>query len=693
MSHRKPICVPYRKLLTTTFCCALILCSGYAWGDEVLTAHSIAKIKEVEEIAISPDGRSVAYALEVPRRSFAEDDGPAWVELHVVDEKGSSRAFASGEIKISKLAWRPGSSEVSFLAKRGDDEKEALYSIPLDGGEARRLVGLSTKISDYSWHPDGSRVALIAELPVPAEQEELQDKGFTQKIFEEDWLPMAVWIAELDTAEAEDPKALAIEGSVRGAVWSPDGNRLALKVAPSPSVDDSLIHLRIRIYDLAAGKMTARIENPGKLGELAWSPDSRFVAVISAADPHDPREGRLMVAAADGGELRDLLPGLEGHVAALAWQDERSLLFMSQEGVETRIGRVDRHGGKDRTVLPLGGPDWADISLAASGDLALIGSTSRHPNEIFVLAKGSDGARRLTDSNPWLASARLAPQELVRYRARDGLELEGLLIRPLEEQSGQRYPLVVVVHGGPESHYRNGWLTAYSRPGQELAAKGFAVFYPNYRASTGRGVAFSKLDHGDPGGKEFDDLVDGVDHLIASGLVDGDRVGITGGSYGGYAAAWGATYYSERFAAAVMSVGISDMISKFGTSDIPQELYRVHERQWPWEDWQHALERSPVYHVEKARTPILILHGEDDTRVYPGQSLILHRYLKLLGKVPVRLVLYPGEGHGNRRAASRLDFNLRLVRWMEHYLRGPGGDPPPWQLDYQDPQAPLDAKP
>jgi dipeptidyl aminopeptidase/acylaminoacyl peptidase len=214
------------------------------------------------------------------------------------------------------------------------------------------------------------------------------------------------------------------------------------------------------------------------------------------------------------------------------------------------------------------------------------------------------------------------------------------------------------------------------------AARGMAVFYPNYRGSTGRGVAFSKLDHGDPAGKEFDDLVDGVDHLVAAGLVDRNKVGITGGSYGGYASAWGATYYTERFAASVMFVGISDAISKVGTSDIPDEMYYVHHRYRVWEKWDLFRERSPIYHVEKARTPILILHGKDDTRVHPSQSLALYRMLKMLGKTPVRHVRYPGEGHGNRRAASRYDYNLRMVRWMEHYLKGPGGDPPPAGIEY-----------
>jgi dipeptidyl aminopeptidase/acylaminoacyl peptidase len=229
----------------------------------------------------------------------------------------------------------------------------------------------------------------------------------------------------------------------------------------------------------------------------------------------------------------------------------------------------------------------------------------------------------------------------------------------------------------------HGWVTSYANPGQVAAARGLGVFYPNYRGSTGRGVAFAKAHQSDYGGKEFDDVIDGIDYLVEKlGLVRKDRVGVTGGSYGGFATAWCSTRHSERFAAGVMFVGISDHVSKSGTTDIPEEMYLVHARKRLWEDWQFFLERSPIYYVQKARTPLLILHGRDDTRVPTSQSMELFRHLKTLGNVPVRLVLYPGEGHGNRKAAARLDYNLRMLQWFEHYLSGPGGDPPGNDIDY-----------
>jgi dipeptidyl aminopeptidase/acylaminoacyl peptidase len=359
-------------------------------------------------------------------------------------------------------------------------------------------------------------------------------------------------------------------------------------------------------------------------------------------------------------------------------------MFIGDEGVRTILGEValDHPGRPNRHE---GGPALTAFDVARDGkSVALAAQTAVHPSEVFLWAPPERSPRRLTNSNPWLAGIRLAPQEVVHFKARDGLALEGLLIHPLDEKKGERYPLILTVHGGPEGHYRDGWLTGYSDPGQLAAARGFAVFYPNYRGSTGRGVAFSKLGQGDPAGKEFDDLVDAVDHLVQSGLVDRGKVGVTGGSYGGYATAWCATRYSDRFAAGVMFVGISDLVSKAGTTDIPNEELLVHARRWPWEDWKLMLERSPIYYLDKARTPLLILDGKDDPRVHPSQSLVLYRYLNARGQAPVRLVLYPGEGHGNRLAAHRLDYNLRMMQWMEHYLKGPGGAPPPYEIEYEE---------
>jgi dipeptidyl aminopeptidase/acylaminoacyl peptidase len=650
-------------------------------GEQLFTPDHIAQLRDVAEVAISPDGTRLGYVLRVPRRPGKDADGPTWAELHVVDVDGTSRPFVTGEVEVSKVAWTPEGKAISFLAKREGDDYKALYMIPADGGESRRLIDHLADIKEYSWSPDGKRVAFLAEEAESEEKKALKEKGFKQEVFEEDWKPVRVWLASLD--DPSSYQALDLPGPASELHWSPVDARLLVALAPTPSVDDRYMNRKLHVVDADSGDIVVRIDSPGKLGEVAWSPDGNHLAFISAADLHDPKEGRLMVVSTTGGSLLNVLPEYEGHVSAIAWQDADTVMFITDEGVWTALSEVRRDGSARKVIVPTGGVVLTDLRLSADGqNAAFLGNAPQHPAEVFFMAHGDAAPQRLTDSNPWLADMQFARQEVVTYQARDGLRLQGLLIRPLNWERGRRYPLIVSVHGGPESHRRQGWLTTYRRPGQLAAAHGFAVFYPNYRASTGRGVEFSKLDHGDFAGKEFDDLVDGVDYLVESGLVDRTRVAITGSSYGGYATAWGATYYSDRFAAAVMFVGISDNISKVGTTDIPNEMYLVHHRMRPWENWDLFRQRSPLYHVQKCRTPILILGGTADTRVHPSQSLEFYRYLKLLGQAPIRLVRYPGEKHGNRRAAARYDYNLRMLRWVEHYLKGPGGDPPPYELDY-----------
>jgi dipeptidyl aminopeptidase/acylaminoacyl peptidase len=556
--------------------------------------------------------------------------------------------------------------------------------IPLAGGEARRVLAHESDIQGYEWSSDGRQIAFLATPPAPKAAEDLRKKGFSQEIFEEDLRNVQVIVAAADGSAK--PRVLDLPGSASLARWSPDGSKLAVALAPTPLVDDDLMRRRVHIVDATSGRVEANLDNPGKLGAVAWSPDSRNVAIVTAEDINDPAAGRLWVRAAAGGAWKDVLPNYLGHVGDIEWTGTDMLTFVGNEGVETVLGEVKADGSGRRTRLAAGGQILTSVAAATGGLLAFAAESPRHPAEVFVLASGAVQAKRLTNSNPWIDTMRFGTQELVTHKARDGQDLQGILIRPLNAPAGGRSPLILYVHGGPESHISNGWLTGYGTPGQVASARGFAVFYPNYRGSTGRGVAFSKLSQGDPAGKEFDDLVDAVDHLVAAGVADKAKVGITGGSYGGYATAWGATHYSERFAAGVMFVGISDKLSKVGTTDIANEEFLVHARKRPWEAWQFFLERSPIFHSGKSKTPLLILHGKDDPRVHPTQSLELYRYLKLHGKAPVRLVWYPGEQHGNRRAASRLDFNLRMMQWFEHFLQGPGGQLPPSEIDYHEPR-------
>lgn len=654
--------------------------TAFALG-EGFTLQDAAKMKQVLEVALSPDGRQVAYTLSVPRDPLKGDNGASWRELHVVNQQGQSRPFVRGKVSIGHITWAADSRSISYLAKRGDDKQTSLYSIPMDGGESQRVFEHETSISSYHWSgPD--RFLFVATEK--AADDKAEEKGFDAEVYEEEPRKGQVWIAERkgDTDEW-DAKVIELDQAVFAARWSPDGQQLAVASAPQPFIDFYYMYQKIHVLDVARESVTAVLDHQGKLGSFRWSPNGRSIAFAGGAHLNDPSTGRLFVGDASTGRVKRLAEDYLPDFSALEWVNDEELIFVADAGCLTDYGRLNTVSG-DWEILNFREAPVADaLSYSVESErLAIAGSTPTHGSEVYSGRLNRRRVRRLTDSNPWLSERDIARQEVVHYQARDGVRVEGVLIYPTAYEPGTRYPLILAVHGGPESRVGNGWITSYSRPGQFAASAGYFVFYPNYRGSTGRGLEYAMSHQADYAGKEFDDLVDAIAYLDSRALIDPKKVGVTGGSYGGYASAWCATKLTEHFAASVMFVGISDLISKQGTTDIPDEMYLVHARKRPWDDWQFFLERSPIYHVEQANTPILILHGKEDPRVHPSQSLELYRTLKTIGKVPTRLVWYPGEGHGNRKAAARYDYSLRLMRWMDHYLKGPGGEPPAHPLDY-----------
>jgi dipeptidyl aminopeptidase/acylaminoacyl peptidase len=654
-----------------------------ALAENSLSPSDLFRLKSVDQASISPNGSQVCFSLFVPHRPLnGEADGPPWEELYLLDGKGTVRPLLVGHVHAYALSWTPDGSNISFLARDEGNAQVSLYSIGPAGGEPQKILSFPTEITEYSWSLDQKHVAFLAPDPIPDSKKKLQDEGFNQEVYGEEWQRVRVWIVDLGGTDSK-PRALDLSGSASELHWSPVGSLLAVALAPTPSLDDGYLHRKLHVVDAESGSVVARYDNPGKIGQVAWSPDGKYLGIVSAADPHDPLEGRLLVGRADGGKLVDILPAFEGHITRLAWQDSDTVMFLGDEHVWTIFGSVRRDGSARKTLLGKEGPVLTDFTIAPSaGITAFVGSTASYPAEVFLLKPGQSEPERVTNTNPWLDRIVLASQETVTFRARDGLKLEGILIHPLRQVDGKRYPLILIAHGGPESHYSNGWNTDYANVGQIAAASGFAVFYPNYRSSTGRGVAFSKMDHLDPGGKEFEDLVSAVDQLASTGLVDRSRVGITGVSYGGYASAWSATMYSDRFAASVIIAGIGDLVSQAGTSGNPDELYEVHFLVRPWENWRLFEDRSPIYHARNRRTPTLILQGQGDAVVTGAQALETYNYFKWCSTAPVRLVYYPGEGHGLARAASQFDACLRLLEWMKHYLIDPKGPPPPTALSY-----------
>jgi dipeptidyl aminopeptidase/acylaminoacyl peptidase len=630
--------------------------------------------KRVSEAAISPNGEWIAYTVSVPRAP-SDEAGGAWSELWLVSTKaGEPRPFIAGKVNASGVRWRPDGSGLAFLMTRGEKAKTQVWMISVSGGEASQVTSSETSVSTFRWNPAGDGIAYVAATPQTKREKDLDKKGYGFVFYEENLKDRNLYVLKVDTDGRPGVAEKITDGcSVWSIEWSPDGKTIASGVTTRNLVDEEYMFQKIWIVDPATKEKRRLTDNPGKLGDFAWSPDGARIAYNAAKELKDHAASQVFVVDAAGGEARNLTePDFRGHVTWVGWKDKNTIVYRAAEGAYPTLSTVSAAGGKRAILLDAQSAGVIFESPSFTKDFvnfAFTASAPGVPGDLYLWTAGAKEPRRLADVNPWVADRALGTQKVVRYPARDGLEIEGILIYPVGYQADRRYPLVVIVHGGPESNYSNGWVTRYSEPAQALAGKGYAVFLPNYRASTGYGLAFALAGYNDAAGREFDDIADGIDYLVSAGVADKARVALTGGSYGGYAAAWFASRYTEKVRAVCMFVGISDLTSKRLTTDIPYEELDVHSGKKIEDMWQQSLERSPIYWAHRSRTAVLILGGAADTRVYPGQSIEFYRLLTMNGHPAVRLVQYPGEGHGNAKQPGRTDVLYRMLDWFDWYVR------------------------
>ncbi|SMO47031.1 S9 family peptidase [Fodinibius sediminis] len=643
-----------------------------------MTPLQVAHLQQVNEIAIAPSGDKAAYTVSEPADPRKENR-PAKYRLFVRDLDSKQSVPFVTTMSVSNIAFRPSKKSITFLSKRESDSTAGLFEISMIGGEPQRILTFPTDISSYSWAKNGNHLAFIAADTAEKSESSLP---YEPEIYEENLSNQHGFIVNMADQDPK-PRKLQVDGSIYQIDWSPEMRRLVVAAAPTPLVDDYYMKQQVMITDSLGQETLVTVDHEGKLGDVQWSPDGTRLAMLAAADLHDPTAGRLHIVSASDGTTQQLQPQFGGAFEQFKWTGDNELHYLASKGVWSVYGRINADGTSMESIVEEGGPYLETFARASDGTAVFMADHITHPRELYQYYAEKDTVVRLTNNNEWLADIALGRQEAVSWTASDGTELQGLLIYPVNYQKGEKYPLITTVHGGPESHYDNGWLTSYSTPGQVGAAQGYFVFYPNYRGSTGRGENFAKSSQGDMAGAEFDDIVAGVEELIKGGLVDSSKVGVTGGSYGGYATGWMATRYTDHFAAGVMFVGISNNISKWGTSDIPEELYQVHARERIWENYQSFLEQSPIYYAGQAKTPLLIMHGKEDTRVDPSQSYEMYRHIKTRTDTPVRLVLYPGEGHGNINSTARYDYSLRMMRWFNQYLQGNVQKEPGIELDVE----------
>ncbi len=652
-------------------------------AERPMTPYDIFNLKDVSEVAVSPNGQLIAYTLNVPR-PFSDPPGTDYRELYVYNiSSGEITPLLTGKSRIFTVSWTPD-GRVAFRYTGPDATGLQVFAIDVHGGEPVQLTRFERTVGSYEFI-EGNRIAFTAQSAPDPERTHLLEMGFDAEIYEEEYRDINLYIYDLGTHEA---RQVTSGVTVFDFSVSPDGRYAAAAIADKNLVDYSFMFKDIYLVNLETGNKEMMLDIPGKLGGIVWSPDGKRIAFTAASGVHDSVIGSLFVAEVPENrqfeDLRNYAEGMRASIINARWKDNNTLLYVSEEGVDMVLSE-QAVGAPSRRVLIEGG-NLVFRSFSRSGNIiALSGNTPQHPNELHLFDLNDGRLERLTDHNPWLAGMKTGRQEMMVYHARDGLDIEAVLIYPVDYEPGKSYPVITYIHGGPEAANQNGWVTRYSIWGQVAAARGYFFFMPNYRAGSGRGVDFTMEGFGDLVGKEYDDVLDGIDHLIDIGYVDKKRVGIGGGSYGGYFSAWSATRHTDRFAASVVFVGISNQISKRNTTDIPWEDYLVHWGFWTHEDPEKVWGASPIKYAPGSVTPTLILHGTEDPRVPPSQGLELYRKLKLHGKAPVRLIWYPGEGHGNAKNTNRLDYIVRTMEWFDWYLRdkGPRDEMPHKYIDFE----------
>ncbi|MCB0429682.1 MAG: S9 family peptidase [Flavobacteriales bacterium] len=630
------------------------------------TPELIADLKSAGNAWISPDGKTIAYTLVVPRKAGAKP-GNSYAELWTIPaDGGKSTQLIAAPQSVTSPTWSADNQYLYFVAKRDNHDKKQVYRIKATGGPVDMITRSALGVGAFALSSDNAFIIYTATDGLTEEQKKNKETGKDWKVAGQNYSYSRLYMRKLQDSTA----TLLTKEDLHVGRFSitPDGKTIVFQACSKPETDQVYLYQKIYTLQLPDGKPKVIYGAEGKLAGMAVSPDSRKLAFLGAVDITDPLAQSLFVVSLDGGEARNLSKDYKASVTFSHWLDENRILTVAAEGCQTTINEVHAANGKTRKIYS--GPVILHSFTRTGNILAFAGDTPAHPDEVFTASLGKPDPKRLTISNPGLTDVRMAKQEVVQWKGADGWNIEGILTYPVGYTEGQKYPLVLQIHGGPEGVSDNGWRTRPVYPVQLLAANGYFVLEPNYRGSQGRGVAFSKGDHKDLGGKEFEDVLKGIDFLASKNKIDSTRVGSGGFSYGGYFSAWAATRYSKRFKAVTVGAGIFNWLSFQGTTDIILENTYVHwNLMWP-DDINLVMDRSPVSYINNAQTPALIVHGTDDDRVPPGQGIEMYNAFRLKN-IPVELVMYERQPHGIKEREAQIDFMKRTVAWFNRYLKSP----------------------
>ncbi len=632
------------------------------------TARDLVALKVPTEVAVNSTGDSIAIVVREPDWDMGVMRFQLWVWRN-----GELKQWTFGDKVIASPKFSPEGKWLAFLAKPASDDeaKFQLWLMPLEGGEPQQLTNAEEGIVTFSWHPDSASIWCIIPEAKPEEQkraEEISRKNRSEFAYHDDALPArSLWQFKLP--EGKGKKFFTGDAGIYELSISPDGKRLVFATTFTGKRDD---WRRSKLFWVGIGETITQpvplCDRSGFQGSAKFSPDSKSVAFLSLRDPQRSFSHRRIFIADFDGNWHELLSLPDFEVEIMRWT-KAGIFSLLQKGTTSQIWRLS-----EDEAAPLSDEDWVFTDFDATPDgqtFAAIRTNDCFPPEVW-LGKW-DGTKlqweQISDFNPQVKRWLLPKVQIVNWQSEDGLNVEGVLWLPPDKTSSSPLaprPTVIWVHGGPKSRATKAMLSANGIPAF-LAANGYAVLAPNFRGSGGYDNDFATANFRDLGGGDFRDILAGVNWAITQGIADSERIGIVGGSYGGYMTSW-ALAQSELFKAGVSLYGIALLFSDFGNSDNPS-WEPDYLGALPWEAPELYLERSPFTHAHKIKAPLLLLHGESDRNTFISNSQELFTALKKLGRT-VEFIRYPREGHGFREPNHLVDMMERILRWFDRWLKG-----------------------
>jgi dipeptidyl aminopeptidase/acylaminoacyl peptidase len=644
-------------------------------GKKLFGAADALRIARVSGPRISPDGARVAYlvaAVHAGKDGDAskkdEEPGKFVTQLWVVPTAGpasAARQFTRGEKSVSDAKWSPDGKILAFTMEAGDekDAKPQVWFLYSDGGEAWQVTKLKSGVAGYEFSPDGKTLLLVGTVPDSADEEKRKKMKDDAIVMDHDFKMEQLWT--WDIAAGTEKQLTKGESTVSDPRWSPDGAHITFTTNPTPLQDDSSLQTAW-VLDAATGKQRKLDDSAYATHTARWSPDGKWIAYLSTAGD-SIYQVDLFVVGADGGKPRKLTVNFELDASEPIWgPDEKMLYFNTVNRESGEVFAADVAGAGVRQVAAKQGViQLAEIG-AKGGTAVGTWADPTHPDEVFRSSLQFDSIEPVTNQNAWLADYALGATEVVKWKSSaDGMEIDGVVTKPIGFDGSHKVPFLLNPHGGPTGVS----LLSFSAYAQVMAANGYMVLQPNFRGSVGRGEKFTRANQNDWGNGDYKDDMSGVQAIVDRGWADPDRLGAFGWSYGGYMTFWIDTQ-TDRFKAISPGAGLPDLYSMYSQSDIHRYMRLYFNAKAPWDNFQEYWDHSPMKFVGNVKTPTMILHGQSDTRVPIPQSEEFYRALHERN-VPVEYVVYPRENHGFVEPRHLEDRLQRYLVFFGKYLNNP----------------------